>query len=214
MTNSEFKTELQKIVGKPTSLRPFVCDGYPLECEIFIVGINPATSINSDFWDFWKDDKFDKTKWLENYLEERKDKRSKMSLTRRKIEYLTNNVFYERKCLETNVYSSATPNLKSLSNDLRNTDIFSFLLKSIKPKAIFIHGSDPANFIRNELGIKHLSAEPTEVSYETATVVSPFVYEWSFGKAVICATRHLRLIKQEKITETATNLLKIMEKLK
>ena len=65
MTNTEFKSELQKLVGTSTTARPFVCEGYPMECDVFIVGINPATAMQSDFWSFWDNDQFDKRKWFE-----------------------------------------------------------------------------------------------------------------------------------------------------
>lgn len=35
---SEFSEALLTHIGKPTDLRPFVCDGSPLDCEALIVG--------------------------------------------------------------------------------------------------------------------------------------------------------------------------------
>ena len=93
MTHSEFKIELEKLIGKHSTQRPFICDGYPLDCDIFIIGINPATSTEKEFWEFWNGDKFNKDKWFKNYIYERKDKHYKISPTRRKIEYLVNDVF-------------------------------------------------------------------------------------------------------------------------
>jgi hypothetical protein len=41
------------------AMRPFLCDGNPYDCEAFIVGINPASSVS--FWSFWNDETgFDK----------------------------------------------------------------------------------------------------------------------------------------------------------
>ena len=51
--------------------RPFVCDGNPLECNIFIVGINPATEMEVKFEEFWNKEGFNKQKWLEAYKIER-----------------------------------------------------------------------------------------------------------------------------------------------
>src|SRR5688572_31077171 len=33
--------------------RPFVCDGSPLKCKIFIVGTNSARLVEHPFFDFW-----------------------------------------------------------------------------------------------------------------------------------------------------------------
>ena len=212
MTDLEFKKELEKIVGVSTHLRPFVCDGYPLKSEVFIVGINPATQMTSNFWDFWEDGKFIKSKWMEQYLLEREKKHHKISPTRRKIDYLVNEIFTDYKCLETNAYSTPTVNLNALETEQRNTDILSFLIHNIRPKAIFVHGTDPAEFIKKELGLKFISPKPVVVNYESSNVVSTFVYEWAFGKTAVCATRHLRLIKKEEITKAGKDLLTALKK--
>ena len=50
---SSFEQRLAALIGKPTDLRPFVCDGSPLDCRVFIVGFNPASALDEDFWKFW-----------------------------------------------------------------------------------------------------------------------------------------------------------------
>ena len=40
------------VLNRETDLRPFVCEGSPIECESFLVGINPASEMSVDFWDF------------------------------------------------------------------------------------------------------------------------------------------------------------------
>jgi hypothetical protein len=35
--------------------RPFICDGSPLRCRLFIVGLNAATILKRPFLDFWSD---------------------------------------------------------------------------------------------------------------------------------------------------------------
>ena len=73
----ELKSGLSAIVGDHcVGLRPFVCDGSPLDCRVFLVGINPATEMSGNFWDFWDDDSgFNKEKWRERYDEERDEGR-------------------------------------------------------------------------------------------------------------------------------------------
>ena len=52
---SDFSRGMASLIGKPTDLRPFVCEGSPLGCEAFLVGFNPASEMSIDFWDFWSD---------------------------------------------------------------------------------------------------------------------------------------------------------------
>ncbi len=199
MNNSEFKNELQKLIDKDSTLRPFVCDGYPLECEIFIVGINPATSTETKFFDYWDGSKFNKEKWFEFYKKGRKTKgKQEISPTRRKINFLVKEVFKEFKCLETNAYSFATAGVKELTKANRNTEVFSFLLKTIKPKALFLYGRDSAKFIEKEFNI-HLPSS------------MPFELEWEYGKLAICATKHMRLMKKENIESSAKELISLIK---
>jgi hypothetical protein len=210
MTNQDFKKQLENLMQSDNSLRPFVCDGDPLKCDIFIVGINPATKMETSFWDYYGEAGFDKTKWLVDYKESRKEKRTILSPTRKKIEYLVDEKFSEYRCLETNIFSAPSINLKSLDNSLKSTEIFNFLIKTIRPKAIFIHGSNPAEFIKKEFNVRFQPLKPVLVEYETNNAISPYVFEWQFGKMAICATRHLRLMHQEEITNAADGLLKKM----
>ena len=72
MNLSDFENNLREILKKYSKPRPLICEGNPLECEIFIVGINSATEMNTSFWNFWsKSSGFKKTEWLESYILER-----------------------------------------------------------------------------------------------------------------------------------------------
>lgn len=53
MSLQTFQKELEALIGKPTDLRPFVCDGSPLACKVFVVGLNPASEMDGNFWDYW-----------------------------------------------------------------------------------------------------------------------------------------------------------------
>lgn len=55
MDIGKFEADLRDLMGSPFHDRPFVCDGSPLDCQVFIVGINAASSMTEDFWDsgFW-----------------------------------------------------------------------------------------------------------------------------------------------------------------
>src|ERR1700735_3082953 len=113
---SAFESELKELIGRPSELRPFVCNGSPLECGVFIVGFNPATKMRADFWEYWRSGYgFDKEAWFKSYKEERqarplnpgKTRRAQISNTRRVIEWIIE-AASPIGCLETNIYSAAT----------------------------------------------------------------------------------------------------------
>ena len=54
MTLGEFREQLSALMVDRTE-RPFVCDGSPLQAQVFVVGLNPATTLREDFWSFWDD---------------------------------------------------------------------------------------------------------------------------------------------------------------
>ena len=150
MTLLEFKAELITKLEKFDKPRPLICEGNPFECEIFIVGINAATEMDEDFWQFWKDDYgFNKAEWFESYVENRnlksnndnKKKRNKLSNTRQRIEWIVEAI-KPLKTLETNLFVKATPTAKELKTEDRKPCVFNFLLQTIKPQIILIHGND------------------------------------------------------------------------
>jgi len=141
----QFQSDLEKLIGKPTDLRPFVCEGSPLECKIFIVGFNPATELERSFWSFWQPEYgFQKTEWLKVYKQERRDKplspgktrRNEISNTRRVIEWIIAEAMLV-KCLETNIYSKPTEKARDLREQEWATQPFDFLLRTIRPQVCF-----------------------------------------------------------------------------
>ena len=140
MNLREFRRNLSKLI-ESDYYRPFVCQGSPFDCEIFIVGSNPATRDKLPFWEFWDDKKgFNRDEWFKEYKDLRgKDKSSR---TRNAI-----NIFREglveksSKLLETNLFSKQTKTENGLKNYDLNTKPFEFLFENIRPKLIYIHGS-------------------------------------------------------------------------
>lgn len=53
MTLTEY---FHSVIPNPCILRPFVCDGRPEFCDVIVIGENPATEMNTDWWSFWNDD--------------------------------------------------------------------------------------------------------------------------------------------------------------
>lgn len=176
---SEFSRGLASLIGRPTDLRPFVCEGSPLACDAFLVGFNPASHMSVDFWDFWSDSfGFDKRAWLEKYKEERKTrplkpgrkKRNELSNTRRIIEEVVlgaNPV----KCLETNIYAKATKQASDLEEQNRITAPFDYLLRQVAPRLVIAHGKDAAVYLQGQ----DLRCE--------LMCVSHFARGWSLQKA-------------------------------
>lgn len=144
----DFERDLAALIGRPTDLRPFVCDGSPLDCTVFLVGLNPATSLDADFWQFWETDRgYDKASWFRQYLAERAAKplkpgkkfRPAISPTRRNIEAFVQGAG-DAHVLETNIYARASEDLKSLDLAGREIAPFRFLVDVIRPKVIVVHG--------------------------------------------------------------------------
>ncbi|MFM9433531.1 hypothetical protein ACFDR9_000572 [Janthinobacterium sp. CG_23.3] len=153
---SKFEYELAALIGAPTDLRPFVCDGSPLTCDVFIVGFNPATTMSADFWQFWRPGVgFDKVAWFEAYKKDRqlkplkpgKTRRNAVSPSRRVIEMILKGASPCR-CLETNIYSASTEQATDLATQQRITAPFAFLLAKIKPRVIVAHGIEAVEHIR------------------------------------------------------------------
>jgi hypothetical protein len=150
----DFRSELDKLMEGYDKPRPFICGGNPLECEIFIVGINAATEMESNFWAFGSDSTgFDKKAWLEAYiLEPNKIRRNKLSNTRQRLEWLVEAI-NPLKTLETNLFVKPTESAKELNIEDRESLIFEYLIQKIKPKIIFTHGKEVREYLERLYGI-------------------------------------------------------------
>jgi hypothetical protein len=149
-TLEEFQGRLEAAIGRPAMSRPFVCEGSPLDCRVFIVGFNPATEMSRDFWEFWTPGYgFSKSVWFDAYRAERqsrplragKTRRNAVSPTRRVIDWICEAAAPTR-CLETNVYSTATHDMASLEAGDRDAAIFRWLVETVNPSVIVAHGKD------------------------------------------------------------------------
>lgn len=77
---------------------PFICNGKPINCNVFIVGTNPSSTVSwSQFWDY-DSEAFDKNSWAKVDEQERAAKKlaqgksrfRPQSVTRSRIEILIN----------------------------------------------------------------------------------------------------------------------------
>jgi hypothetical protein len=146
-----FEQDLRAVIGYPTTLRPFVCNGSPLDCTVFLVGLNPATSMKAGFWTFWvPGGGFNREEWFRAYVAERmaagpkpgKTRVKKVSPTRTFINEVIDGAGSGVKILETNIYAKERPVYSDLQADERMTTSFDFLLRRIKPRLLVAYGDD------------------------------------------------------------------------
>lgn len=146
-----FADGMADIIGRPSLLRPFVCDGSPLDCSVFIVGYNPATLSDRDFWTDWGPEGYDKTGWMEAYVAERaarplkpgKKFRHRVSPSRRVIEQVV--AAAAVPILETNVFAQPSPDMASLEE--HDVAPFRYLVRTLQPRLIVAHGKEAAHAV-------------------------------------------------------------------
>lgn len=152
-----FEENLAKIIGRPSSQRPFVCDGDPSTCSVWIVGYNAATS-GGDWWRFWSSDNgFDLVSWRKEYDAERAARGKGPSATRRRIDRFSEKL---ARVLETNIYATPSTNMANMPGS--TTDAFDLLLRTFKPSVIIAHGVPAAKHLQDWTGgrlltCRHLS---------------------------------------------------------
>lgn len=161
-TLADFEEGLAPKIGKPAlGLRPFVCEGSPLDCTVFIVGLNPATPRSTDFWDFWNTGYgFNKKKWFGAYSKVRQDKhKPDSSPTRNNIGSLVRKL-KPAQVLETNVYAKEAERAKDLREEDKDTDPIAFLIEVIQPRVIVAHGKPAATYFQGKDTKAHVIAVP------------------------------------------------------
>jgi hypothetical protein len=129
--------DLRSIIPSPCYLRPFVCDGLPQSCEVMVVGQNPATEMDTDWWTYWSDESgFDLRRFEHDYEARRLTQRKRaMSNTRLRLKRLRN---HSLRCLETNVFAQEGPNSGGPNIKLLRL----FLAELPQLKAIIVHGKE------------------------------------------------------------------------
>ena len=143
MTLSEFRSQLDKLLPSPIS-RPFVCDGSPLECRIFIVGTNSARKVEKPFWSLWSDSRGFKKAELIRELEKLP---GGLTITRKRMEIIADAVG-QQVTLDTNIYLKSTRTEEELQEEDKNTDVIEYLLKTIRPRIVLAHGGKAKKFFR------------------------------------------------------------------
>lgn len=138
----KFADELRKMAKPGEQLRPFVCDGSPLDCSVFIVGSNRATRLASEFWTYWNDGRgVDKARFQSEYGDYRRSRgKPEIAHSRNALEVLVKSCAPLR-CLETNVFGVATDTRDELlAAPTQGISILPYLVDTIKPRWIIAHG--------------------------------------------------------------------------
>ena len=173
------QSKLRELANIDVNARPFLCEGNPYECDVFLVGINPATS--TGFWDYWNPEVgCDKEGWIDSYLHNHD---GKFKPTRKRIELFFDGV-KPLKVLETNIFPFPSCREHELSGKSRNTEFFDFLLHEIGPKVVVGHGSSVIKhfsklFGRNLEKGKYTAVSRDGVNFEVR-VENHFSYQWSY----------------------------------
>lgn len=137
-----FADQLRKLAKPGEQLRPFVCDGSPLDCSVFIVGSNRAARLASEFWTYWDDGRgLDKARFLSEYGDYRRSRgKDEIAHWRHALEVLVKSCAPLR-CLETNVFGvEANTRDEVLAAPTQGVNILPYLVETIKPRWIIAHG--------------------------------------------------------------------------
>jgi hypothetical protein len=205
MTLSEFRSGLDKLLPSPFS-RPFLCNGSPLQCRIFIVGFNPAREVEKPFWSFWSDSfGFRKAE----FIHELKQLRGGLTKTRINMEIISDTAG-QAMTLDTNIYLAPTPTERGLPKDNMKTDVIEHLLTTIRPWVVLAHGRKAREFFRKR-------CDDFVDDRVTARKVTLDAWQWQFQ--LLCSP-HLgfrQLTKQaaaeeaERIGQSLANALRLSD---
>jgi hypothetical protein len=140
MNLKQFRADIGNLMIEETE-RPFVCGDSPLNASVFIVGFNPATTLEKSFWSYWNDvTGFNRELFNSDYSKLRTKRGN-----RPRIEAIAA-AFSSGTCLETNIYSSPTKTAAMLRPEQRRTAVFEYLYNTVKPKALYIHSVPAVEF--------------------------------------------------------------------
>src|SRR5712675_2156125 len=116
------------------NIRPFVCKAKnPLDCEIFIIGKNPATQMTKNFWkQFCNQTKgFEYHRWKAAYLTAKRRTLKTRSATRERIDGIVEVVTRESRynVLETNLSPIEAPSGSLVRVHSNRKDVLEALLR-------------------------------------------------------------------------------------
>jgi hypothetical protein len=151
MTLTEFSEGLFQLLphGLDSTLRPFVCEGSPLNCSTFIVGYNNAHGIGP-FRQVWSDQTgFDKSAFDKLFVLSG-GKPDDRTTNRYWINRISNAV---GQCLETNLFSKDSKKAQSLSAKDQSPDAFDYVFKSVRPSTLFCFNAKVIKTLERRIGV-------------------------------------------------------------
>jgi hypothetical protein len=150
-TLNSIEQALRHLLKPEHASRPLLCDGSPIGCEVAIVGINPGTDIQ--LWPYWSTvSGCNKDAWLTTFWQNPANVRKS---TRRRIEDLIEGL-KPLRCLELNIYPYVSRKEAELAKELQDISVFDFLLRTIKPKLLFVFGNTPIKELQTLLNASAL----------------------------------------------------------
>lgn len=153
MSLAQFRTQLLAKIDEvglaDKQVRPFVCTGSPLDCDIMMVGYNPSRDMGLSTFDerIWDDTTgFDREQFVEYY--------DLAGYQRGESKWRRNHIFQQNlidelpdyPVLETYLYSAINSRKSALSSEYRTTAIFDWLVKVVQPKLIVTQNSDVSRY--------------------------------------------------------------------
>jgi hypothetical protein len=144
----KFSDALKAVIPKPCYHRPFVCDGNPERCDLIVIGENPTTQTDVDWWSFWTIDGFDYLRWQRCYETSRvANGLSPVSNTRRRLNRRRAQGVY---CLETNVFMNERP--KGPGVGATNVDLLDVALSTLPNlRYVIAHGCHAHKYLAAQL---------------------------------------------------------------
>lgn len=147
--------KLQQLDLADKKVRPFVCTGSPLDCEIMMVGFNPSRDVGLETFDkrIWQDTTgFDREQFVEYY--------DLAGYQQGEARWSRNHIFQQNlidelpdyAVLETYLYSLITPKKNLIPAPYRTTAVFDWLVEVIKPKLIVTQNSDVSKYFERTTG--------------------------------------------------------------
>ena len=114
--------------------RPFVCDGFPSASKLMVIGENPGTKRNQDWWADWNA----KTGYdYDTFIADYKMKKT-IKGVRLRFEHLRNKI--RVKCIETNVWQNEGDKKESRTS---NIEVLRLLIDNNENlKVVIVHGRE------------------------------------------------------------------------
>jgi hypothetical protein len=151
---------LGKILPCPCYFRPLVCDGLPDASEVIVIGENPATELEANWWSYWDPTQgFHYDKFISDYKMERRASRksTEISATRSRLARIRGHGI---RAIETNIYSNERPD--GAGPGISNIAVINTLIADmVGLLAIVAHGN------KAQQALKHIQI-PTDIAvFET-----------------------------------------------